>query len=126
MGFRSGAFAKVWSVEDKGSFVKVRLSVSRKNKDTDQYEQTFSGFCSFVGNAKPGAQKLHEGDRIKLGDVDVTTTYNKDTKKEYTNFTVFSFEGANDNNAGKSAPAPTSNSVESNPVESDSGDGCPF
>lgn len=101
MGFRTGAFAKVWEVSPvSDSSTKVRLSVSRKNKQTDQYEQEFSGFVLAIGTATASkALKLKEGDRIKLGDVDVTTKYDKDKKATYTNFKMFSFEDVNGNSS---------------------------
>lgn len=108
MGFRTGAFASVWSVEEgRGNTLKVRLSVSRKNKQTDEYEQEFSGFCTFIGNAKVKAEKLKAKDRIKLGDVDVTTWFNRDKGIEYVTYKVFDFEyqngsgGTGGNNAQK-------------------------
>ncbi len=124
MGFRAGSFATVWSVEPgKGNFTNVRLSISRKNKDTDQYEDEFSGFCMFIGEARAKAEKLKERDRIKLGDVDVTRRYDKEKQKEYYTFKVFSFEAAdapNANGGGRSASAPVSaNPVDANPVETD-------
>ena len=94
MGFRVGSFAKVWAVEPKSDTnTTVRISISRKNKQTGEYEQDFSGFVSFVGTAAAKkAACLKEGDRIKLGDVDVTTSYNSEKKITYTNFKAFSFE----------------------------------
>ena len=61
MGFRQNAWATVWSVEPsaKGSSTKVRLSTSKKNKN-GVYEQDFSGFCLFIGDAHNGAAKLAE------------------------------------------------------------------
>lgn len=121
MGFRQGAFAKVWSVQDmNGKFAKVRLSVSRKNKDTDQYEQTFAGFCTFVGSAYAGSSKLKEGSRIKLGEVDVTSKFDKAANKEYVNYTVFSFEDADGQIAASQSQPAAHNHVDSNPVEGDS------
>lgn len=124
MGFRNGAYATVWSVDvTRGNFTKVRLSTSRKNRQTEQYEQDFSGFCSFVGAASAAAAHLKEKDRIKLGDVDVTTKYDKAANKEYVNYTVFSFEVANGSNgsSGHEQPADT------NPCDGDvAGDGLPF
>lgn len=97
MGFRTNSWASVWSVEEgKGNTMKVRLSTSRKNKETNEYEQDFSGFCTFIGNAKAKAEKLKPKDRIKLGDVDVTTWYSKEKCVEYTTYKVFDFETSND------------------------------
>ena len=106
MGFRTGAFCKVWTVEPvSNTMTKGRISISRKNKNTGEYDQEFSGYVSFVGTA--AAQKglkLKEGDRIKLGDVDVTNTYNKEKGITYTNFKIFSFDTQEEID-GVSAPA---------------------
>lgn len=60
MGFRNGAYATVWGVEPGKTdrYQQVRLSTSRKNKKTGQFEQDFSGFCRFIGNANEAANKL--------------------------------------------------------------------
>lgn len=123
MGFRAGNFCKIWSVEStKPNVTKVRLSTSRKNKQTGQYETDFSGYCNFVGNCAVSALKLREGDRIKLGDVDVSNRYDKEAKREYVNYTVFSYEMVDSNfSSGSSAPA----AVEENPVAGDN-DALPF
>lgn len=95
MGFRSNSFAMVFGIEPgKGNFTKVRLSVSRKDKNTGEYIQDFSGYCSFIGQAHAKAARLKERDRIKLIDVDVSNTYDKEKQKEYVNFKVFDFEMA--------------------------------
>lgn len=98
MGFRSGAFCKVWSVEKVSDVnTKLRISISRKNKKTDLYEQEFSGFVSVVGEASAqAAARLTEGARIKLGDVDVKTKYDGVRKMVFYNFFVFSFENMDD------------------------------
>lgn len=112
MGFKSGAYATCWSVEaGKGNFTKVRLSTSRKMPD-GTYEQDFSGYCMFIGNARAKAERLREKDRIRIGDIEVTTTYNKAQGKEYVNYKVFDFEpatpyqGSNDQRQMSGQPAP--------------------
>lgn len=94
MGFRAGSYAKIWGVEPKSeAATKVQLSVSKKNRQTNEYETEFSGFVMFVGTAAAKkAAGLTKGDRIKLGDVDVTTTYVKEKNTTYTNFKCFSFD----------------------------------
>lgn len=98
MGFRNGSYATVWSVESiSDTNTKVRISISRKNKQTDEYEQEFSGYVNFYGTAiAKKAACLKEKDRIKLGDVDVTTKYNAEKKVTYTNYKCFSFEVVDD------------------------------
>lgn len=74
MGFRQGSFATIWQVEPvKDTITKAKITTSRKNKSTGEYETDFSGFVTFLGTAAASkAAKLKEKDRIKLGDVDVT------------------------------------------------------
>lgn len=94
MGFRQGAYAKVWEVKPKGATqTTLRISTSRKNRQTEQYEQDFSGFVDCFGSAAATqAMGLNKGDTIKLGDCDVTTRYDAEKRITYTNFKLFSFE----------------------------------
>ena len=91
---------------------KLRISVSRKNKQTGEYEQDFSGFVLAIGTAAASkAARLKAGDRIKLGDVDVSTKYDKVKKVSYTNFKMFSFDVENGSSSSQGAasddPQPT-------------------
>lgn len=94
MGFKTGAYAKIWQVTPRSETVtELRISTSRKNKDSGEYEQDFGGYVRCVGTACAAkAASLAEGDKIRIGDVEVTRRYDKEAQKEYTNFTVFSFE----------------------------------
>lgn len=94
MGFRKDSFATIWSVEPMSdTLTKARISISRKNRQTGEYENDFGGFVSFVGTAAAKkAASLKERDRIKLGDVDVTNRYDKEKNATFTNFKIFSFE----------------------------------
>lgn len=110
MGFRTGAYAKVWEATPMSdTSTKVRMSVSRKNKQSGEYEQDFSGFVLAIGTAAAHkAAGLKEGDRIKLGDVDVSTKYDREKKVTYTNFKMFSFDvegsGASGSPGGNATP----------------------
>lgn len=94
MGFRKDSYATVWSVEPlSDTRTQARISISRKNKQTGEYETDFSGYVTFIGTA--AAKKsacLKEKDRIKLGDVDVTRRFNKDKNITYHNYKIFNFE----------------------------------
>ena len=100
MGFRQGGYAYVWDVKPQSNIcTQLRISVSRKNKDTGDYDQDFSGFVRFMGTANAAkAAQLTPGTSIKLGDVDVSTKYVKDKNVEYVNYKCFSFEVANGSN----------------------------
>lgn len=121
MGFRQGSFAKCWAVEPKSNtHTQLRISISRKNRETGEYEQDFSGFVSCVGTAAAKkAACLKEGDRIRLGDVDVTTTYNAERKQSYTNYKIFSFQTENEieNETPKESNNTPVDEVEPEPVE---------
>lgn len=94
MGFRNGSYMTVWSAEPSksGRTTQVRLSSSRKNKTTNEYEQDFSAFCTFIGQAHEAAASLKEKDRLKILECDVCTSYDKEKNKNYTTFKVFDFE----------------------------------
>lgn len=103
MGLRTGAFATIWSVENKGNFSNVRVSTSKKNKTTGAYEQDFSGYLRFIGEAHRNVASLKEKDRIKIGEFEVTTNYDAAKKITYTNYAVFTFENQNGDTAAPAA-----------------------
>lgn len=111
MGFRKDAWATVWGVEVKSDTnTIVRLSINKKDRGSGEYVQDFGGFVSFIGSvAAKKAAKLKEKDRIKLGDVDVTNTYNKEKNVTYTNFKCFGFDLPEEKEAGddNTEPQPT-------------------
>lgn len=100
MGFREGAFATVWEIDRKDNFSKARISTSRKDKQKDEYVTDFSGFVTLVAEAHKKADKIQNElvnstmCRIKLGSCDVSNKYDKETKREYVNFTLFDFDMA--------------------------------
>lgn len=99
MGFRTNAFATVWEVTPKSDVcTDIRLSVSKKNKETGEYDVDFSGFVRVIGkDAAKKAANLKEKDKIRLGDVDVSTNYDKEKKVTYTNYKMFSFDNVDSN-----------------------------
>ena len=83
---------------------KASISINRKVKDSDEWEKDFSDFIAFIGTAcAKKALSLKKGDRIKLGDVDVSATYNKEKGKMYYNFKVFGFEPVGSGNSSGSS-----------------------
>ena len=91
MGFRTGAYAKVWEVTPMSdTSTKVRMSISRKNKQSGEYEQDFSGFVLAIGTAAAKkAAGLKEGDIITLPHYMTYLLGKKD--KEYRNKILESF-----------------------------------
>lgn len=102
MGFRKGAWATVWDVNPKTDLItSCRIAISRKNKQTGEYEQEFSGFVSFIGTGTAQkAASLKVKDRIKLDEVDVKTHYDAAKKTTYYNFNVYSFDTPEGNGSG--------------------------
>lgn len=103
MGFRSGAYASVFSVErGRGNYYDVNIATSRKDKVTGNYNTDFRAFVRFAGDAAKGIEKYdgksskNNGNRpiarIRLGDVDTTNSYSPETNKTYTHHTVFTFD----------------------------------
>ena len=121
MGFARSKWAKCWQIEPGERSTKVRISTSKKNKQTNEYEQDFSGFVTLAGTAHKEAANLKVGDTFQIGDCEVTSRYDKEKKKEYINFTVYSFtsDDKNDAPAPKPAAAPAT-------VQDDSEDSLPF
>lgn len=111
MGFKSGSYCTVWRViPATDTRTNVRITISRKNKKTNEYETEFSGFVEFIGTiAAKQALSLKEKDRIRLGDVDVTNFYSKEKDITYTNYKVFNFELVN---GGTHNNSPTPSSVD--------------
>lgn len=128
MGFKQGAFMTVWEVKPTKSdaVTRVRLSSSKKNKKTDEYEQDFSGFCSFLGSAAKDAMKLRSKDKIKIGDCEVTTRYDQSKQQMYTDFKIFGFEMANGTGAAGSTTAKKTAAKKSAAYDEPDDDNCPF
>lgn len=119
MGFRSGAYATIWSTESiSDTLTKARLSVSRKDKRTDEYVTDFSGFVTFAGSAAARkASYLKERDRIRFGDVDVTNKYDKEKNVTYTNFWVYSFDTQDEIDDPKEKPQTVRAAVDDGEIE---------
>lgn len=113
MGFRQGAYARIWSVEEgAGKYAIANMSVSRKNPDTEEYKTEWQdGFVRLVGKAYEdiGNIDIPEGGiSVKISSCDVTNNYDTNKKKLYTNYVVFGFEYPIENNkdGGEKSAAP--------------------
>ena len=90
-----GGFARIWSIEDKGNYSVAKISTSKKRKDGDGYETDFQdGFVRLIGSAHEKGKTLavtEKGVAIQITSCEVTTPYNAETKKGYTNYAIFAF-----------------------------------
>lgn len=114
MGFRSGAWMRIFEITPGERSTKVRGSISKKNKQSGQYEQDWSGFVALAGTAHRDAGSLKVNDTIKIGECDVTSRYDKEKKKEYINFSIYSFET---NEQQSNSPAPAANTAPAAPAD---------
>jgi len=115
MGFRQadsegrGGFARIWSIEDKGNYSVAKISTSKKRKDDDGYETDFQdGFVRLIGSAHTKAKELNVTDKgvaIQITSCEVTTPYNAETKKGYTNYAIFAFNIPDSNGTTSNASA---------------------
>lgn len=107
MGFRSGAYATVWEVIPKsGTNTELRISISRRNKETNEYEQDFSGYVWCVGgSAAQKAAILKKRDRIRIRDCDVCMKLNEEKGVWYTNYKIFDFDTSPKRTEGQNSPA---------------------
>ena len=133
MGFREGAICWCWEIQPKGdNWTKLRISINRKNKETDEYETEFGGWVDCFGTAVAAkAAKLKAKDRIRLKSVDLTQNYDKENKIMYWNPKIFDFEMADDaDTEGEVKKAPVKSKASrayegDNDVDEDDG-GLPF
>ena len=107
MGFSQGSFAKIKEVVEKHDNYSVcKITVTKKNKLTNEYELQFSAHCRFVGNAHKSVPMKDQ--RIKITSCDVTNCYkDKDGKLQFTKnpqYVVFGYELQE--SQGASAPMP--------------------
>ena len=101
MGFRNNAYAKVWETRPgNGNYSEARISISKKDKNTGEYNTEFSGWVRLIGNAHQKVNTIKNGDNVQLGDVDVTNRYVKDKNTTYVNYAVFDFNPANSGGSG--------------------------
>ena len=95
MGFSAGNYAKIKEVVEKHDNYSVcKITVTKKNKLTNQYELQFSAHCRFVGNAHKSVPMADQ--RIKITSCDVTNCYtDKDGKLQFSKnpqYVVFGYE----------------------------------
>lgn len=92
-------YAKLWSIDNSGTYPKARITTSEKNKDGEwDKSKTSSWFATFFGEAKEKASELDGTERIKITKGKITNISKKQddgTWKSYLNVIVFDFESPN-------------------------------
>ena len=91
--FSNGSYAKIWDIkrsEDK--YTDIRISTSKKDKETGKYSQDFGGFVRMVGQAHKAMDHLEVEDSFKIVRCGVENRYDKSTKTTYNNFVIFEVE----------------------------------
>ena len=114
-----GGFARVWTIEDKGNYSTAKISVSKKDKNTDNYTTDFmDGYVRLVGEAHNALKGIYidekKGIGVKISSCEVTNVYTAPNgavsyKPHYTIFGLEVLDGnsrqntkANANSAKKS------------------------
>ena len=125
MGFGVNCYAKIKEVVEKHDNYSVcKITVTKKNKLTNEYELQFSAHCRFVGNAHKSVPMKDQ--RIKITSCDVTNCYkDKDGNLQFTKnpqYVIFGYELQESN--GTSAPQfnPYDNGVNFEDLSSNSDD----
>lgn len=91
--FSAGSYAKIWEIKAiNEKYSDIRISTSKKDKNTGEYSQDFGGFVRMVGQAHSQMQYLNEGDRFKIVRCGVENSYNKEKKTTFNNFIIFEIE----------------------------------
>ena len=91
--FSNNSYAKIKSVENKGNYSVCKISISKKDKNTNKYDTDFIANVRFVGQAH--LQKPMENQRIKITSCGVSNCYTKDEKLEFyknPNYVIFAYE----------------------------------
>ena len=123
MGFREGAFAKVWKVENKGNYAVAQMSTSKKSKQSGEYETDWSdSFVRLIGTASKqvvGKEIPKGGLSVKIGQCEVTSKYDKEKKITYTNYAIFNFHEEEENSKSNTKPNTKSSKLEEDDTDQD-------
>ena len=88
--FSAESFAYIWEVKSRAErYTDVRISTSKKDKETGEYHQDFGAFVRLVGKAHEKAVKLGERDHFQILKCGVENRYDKEKKATFTNYLIF-------------------------------------
>lgn len=103
--FAVNSYAKIKEVEVKEKYTTCKITITKKNKLTNQYETNFVGKVRFVGQAH--LQRPMADQKIKITACGVSNCSTKDSKLEflqYPSYVVFSYELQADTNGQSVSP----------------------
>lgn len=108
MGFRTGAYAKIWAVKPSstGKSMVAEMSTSKKKQDGSYETDWSSKFVTLAGQAAKEVENIEirsSGKLVRIGDCDVTCKWDAEKKIMYTNYVIFSFQ--KDEGDSKSKPS---------------------
>jgi single-stranded DNA-binding protein len=94
--FSDKQYATFWEAENKGNYTLVRMSTSRKIKDTGEYKNSNWAFVRFVKDAHDKVDTLVKKDRIIIkGGMSLEPYTDADGNKKYPKnpqLVIFNFE----------------------------------
>lgn len=94
--FSAGSYAKIWEIKAvNANYSDIRISTSKKDKETGKYTQDFGGYVRMVGQAHKAMSFLQESDSFKIIRCGVENHYDKEKKVTYNNFVIFEVEADN-------------------------------
>jgi hypothetical protein len=113
-------YATLWSIEDKGTYSLVRMSTSRKDKNTGQYVNSNWSWVRFVKTAHEKLADVKVRDRITITSMSFSNEpYVKDGETCYPknpSLVVFDFQTeAQDNSEGYDAAPQVEEETEASP-----------
>ena len=104
--FGVNSYAKIKEVvETKENYTVCKISISKKDKRTNQYNTTFMGNVRFCGQAH--LQRPLADQRIKITSCGVSNCYQKEGKLEFNkspNYVIFAYELQSDTLTAKETP----------------------
>lgn len=113
--FAFGGFARIWEVKNQGNYSTAKISISKKDKNTNTYDIEFmDGFVRLVGHAHNTMKNVVVGEKgvsVRITNCDVTNLYTSpEGKKSYTpHYTIFGLELQDKGNTNRTSEQPTDN-----------------
>lgn len=98
MGLKVNGRAKVWEKDVHEKYTDVKVTTSKKDKRTDEWETDFSRKVRFIGHAHTKARDLNEKDSIIIKELEYTYKWDNEQKRAYDRVIVWDFDLADASN----------------------------